>query len=443
MEGYLRAASQISRLAVGDRNASATSATYKIGRTASQMRHVDGAPMGTRGGIVGHAHLPGRRRLRHQDVDALRAARRALRPQLDDRVWTSRNRSRSRSTASASALLDLNTRMSETDPKNSLELETPPIHIKAGPQRVSAAFIQRLDGPVDDLLVPLENTLADVSISFGVTALPHLRDLTILGPVDVTGVSDTPSRRMIFTCRPTTRSEEETVRRRDRQAAGDAGVSAARRRRTTCRTRCSSTSRAARRATSRAASAWRCSRSWSARASCSGSSRRRTLVQAPRRSATYRISDQDLASRLSFFLWGTVPDAELIKAASAGALRTPPASRSRSAACSPTSAPKRCRRASRRQWLRLQDLDKIFPDYLLYPQYDDTLAQAMTARDRALLRQPRPRGPQRARPADGRLHVRQRAAGEALRHPERHRQRVPPRARCRSIAAASSARAAS
>jgi hypothetical protein len=51
MEGYLRAASQISRLAVGDRNASPTSVTYKIGRTASQMRHIDGAPVGTRGGI--------------------------------------------------------------------------------------------------------------------------------------------------------------------------------------------------------------------------------------------------------------------------------------------------------------------------------------------------------------------------------------------------------
>jgi hypothetical protein len=51
MEGYLRAASQISRLAVGDRNASATSVTYKIGRTMSQMRHVEGAPIGTRGGI--------------------------------------------------------------------------------------------------------------------------------------------------------------------------------------------------------------------------------------------------------------------------------------------------------------------------------------------------------------------------------------------------------
>ncbi len=51
MEGYLRAASQISRLAVGDRNASPTSVTFKLGRTASQMRHVEGAPMGTRGGI--------------------------------------------------------------------------------------------------------------------------------------------------------------------------------------------------------------------------------------------------------------------------------------------------------------------------------------------------------------------------------------------------------
>src|SRR5688572_11303809 len=51
MDGYLRAASQISRLAVGDRNASATSITWKVPRTASQMRHVEGAPLGTRGGL--------------------------------------------------------------------------------------------------------------------------------------------------------------------------------------------------------------------------------------------------------------------------------------------------------------------------------------------------------------------------------------------------------
>ena len=65
MEGYLRAASQISRLAVGDRQRQRRpSATYKVPRTASQMRHVEGAPFGTRGGISVVAHLPGRRRLR-------------------------------------------------------------------------------------------------------------------------------------------------------------------------------------------------------------------------------------------------------------------------------------------------------------------------------------------------------------------------------------------
>ena len=78
------------------------------------------------------------------------------------------------------ALLDVKPSMSETDQQNgqnSLELKTPPIHISAGPQRLTVAFIQRLDGPVDDLIAPLENTLADVDISFGVTALPHLRRL--------------------------------------------------------------------------------------------------------------------------------------------------------------------------------------------------------------------------------------------------------------------------
>jgi hypothetical protein len=83
MEGYLRAASQISRVAVGDRNASATSVTYKIGRTQSQMRHVEGAPMGTRGGVSVVHLFPADGEYVHPRVDAQRAARRHLRPLLD------------------------------------------------------------------------------------------------------------------------------------------------------------------------------------------------------------------------------------------------------------------------------------------------------------------------------------------------------------------------
>src|SRR5206468_12748938 len=109
------------------------------------------------------------------------------------------------------ALLDVRPNMSETDQENGqngLELKTPPVHLKAGPQRLTVAFIQRLDGPVDDLIAPLENTLADVDISFGVTALPHIRDVTVLGPSRVTGLSEAVSRRRVFTC-PAPSPDEE------------------------------------------------------------------------------------------------------------------------------------------------------------------------------------------------------------------------------------------
>src|SRR5205823_1599795 len=77
------------------------------------------------------------------------------------------------------------------------------------------------------------------------------------------------------------------------------------------------------------------------------------------------------------FLWDSGPDAELVKAANTGALRTPLGveKQVRRMLSDKRSESLSTRFAS--QWLRLQDLEKIFPDYLLYPQYDDTLSQAM------------------------------------------------------------------
>src|SRR5262245_29508989 len=214
MEGYLRAASQISRLAVGDRNASATSVTYKIGRTMSQMRRVDGAPMGTRGGLSVVHVFPAdgeyviKAAMHYEPLGGLFGRYSMLTMNITEQVDVSINGERV-------ALLDVSPAMSETDfgqnkGQNGLEIRTQPLHINAGPQRVSVNFIQRLDGPVDDIIAPLENTLADVDISYGVTALPHMRDVAIVGPTAVTGVSDTASRRKIFTCRPLAPNEEET-----------------------------------------------------------------------------------------------------------------------------------------------------------------------------------------------------------------------------------------
>jgi hypothetical protein len=274
------------------------------------------------------------------------------------------------------ALIDLNVRMSETDPKNSLEIKTPPMHIAAGPQRISAAFIQRLDGPVDDLLVPLENTLADVNISFGVTALPHMRDMTILGPSNVTGVSDTVSRRLVFTCRPTSAREEETcaadiVKRLTGQAYRGAATA------DDIQDAMTFYEQGRRKGDFEsgirmALQSMLVSPRFLFRLEQAAPATK--LVNA---AGSYRVSDQELTSRLSFFLWGTAPDADLMKAAALGTLRTPAGLEKQ---VRRMLADRRSESLSTRfagQWLRLQDLEKIHPDYLLYPQYDDTLSQAM------------------------------------------------------------------
>ena len=92
-------------------------------------------------------------------------------------------------------------------------LKTEPTPIKAGPQTISASFIQRAEGPVQDFVMPFDQSTADLTTGNvkGLTGLPHLRNIGIDGPYDVTGVSETPSRDRIFTCRPTgpTRGEDD------------------------------------------------------------------------------------------------------------------------------------------------------------------------------------------------------------------------------------------
>jgi mono/diheme cytochrome c family protein len=375
LEGYLRSASQISRLAVGDRNASPTSATYKIGRFGSQMRQIDGAPIGTRGGISVVHVFPAdgeyviKTSFHYEPLGGLFGRYSMLTMNIQEQLEVSVNGERV-------ALLDIKPNMSETDQQtgqNGLELKTLPIHIKAGPQRITAAFIQKLEGPVDDLIVPLENTLADVDVQFGITALPHMRDMTILGPSHVSGVSETVSRQKIFTCRPTTANEEETcaaqiLKRLTNQAyrggatpddLQDAMEFYQKGRKT------GDFENGIRMALQ------------SILASPRFLFRLETAPKMVNASAPYRISDQDLASRLSFFLWGTVPDAELIKAANSGTLHTAAGleKQVKRMLAEPHSDALSKRFAG--QWLRLQDLDKIHPDVLLYPQYDDRLAEAM------------------------------------------------------------------
>jgi len=371
MEGYLRAAGRISRLAVGDPNTGPTEATYKVPRTGSQMEHVEGAPIGTRGGLSIVHHFPAdgeyvfKMMLHGSPTGQLYGA-----PAKNEQIEISIEGERV-------ALLDIDPMMDESDP-NGMNLESPPVAIKAGPQRVSAAFLQRFESPVDDLMAPIDHTLADTTIGtdYGIKTLPHLREFRINGPHNVTGISETVSRRKIFTCRPTSAEDAPPCAQRivSQLAA-----------------------KAYRRPLNEMDLEGLMSFYETGAAEGDFESGVRTALQAilasphfvfrleqaphaiePMEDAgIHRLSDLELASRLSFFLWGTVPDEELVKLGSLGLLSDPVVldRQIERMLADPRSEALATRFAS--QWLRLQDLEKIDPDYLFHPLYDDTLASAL------------------------------------------------------------------
>jgi mono/diheme cytochrome c family protein len=366
MEGYLRAASKISTLAVGDRNASPSEFTVKVPRTESQMRHVDGTPWGTRGGLALDYTFPAdgdytfRVMLHGTPTGQLFGSVASRNEQIDLSINGERV-----------ALMDVDWKMTETD-KNGLNIVTPRVHVKAGPQHIAAAFIQKFDGVVDDLVSPIDYTLADTEYgdNAGITILPHVRDFSITGPYKVTGVSDTPSRRKVFICRPTSPADEIPCARKILSSlAGEAY------RRTPNNEDVESLMTfygEARKGhdfeagIKAALQALLASPKFVFRFESTP-----TLAKAGQ---SYRVSDLDLASRLSFFIWNTVPDPELVKVATAGTLHTPAMldKQVRRMLADPRAESLSTRFAS--QWLRLQDVEKIHPDALLFPGFDNELA---------------------------------------------------------------------
>ena len=285
------------------------------------------------------------------------------------------------------ALIDINPRMSEADP-NGMNLVTPKIYVKAGPQRVSAAFVSRFDAPVDDLLAPIEQTMADSQIGsgFGITALPHLREFAITGPIKVTGVSDTPSRRRIFTLPPDAAAEEAacaaSIIKRSPTQAYRGPVTARRRAEADEVLRAGPQARRLRRRRPHGAAG----DAGEPASSCSASRKCRRRC-AP--GQNYRITDLDLASRLSFFIWGTGPDAGTAEGGAAGhAAAAARCSRSRSSGCWPTAGPKRWPPGSPRSGCACRTWSSSLRTQLLYPQYDRTLADALKRETELLLRQP-------------------------------------------------------
>ena len=364
LEAYLNAAGEISRMAVGDKNAPAIDKTYTNQTYVSQhpWDHVEGAPYGTRGGMVVNHVFPADGQYsfevtftngdnsRFEDVDISIDGQRVALLQYENGPQLA------------------------ADGSGATPLFTDPILIKAGQHKVAAAFIRRSDGPYEDLIKPHGwSNAGGGSGGGGITTLPQLRDVVIRGPYTTTGISLTPSRQQIISCRPTSAADERTCAR---QIITRLGGEAYRRPLTTAEID--------RLLPFYEGEAEKHGFEAGVRASLEAILASPYFIfrleKAPtdaRNGGTYRVADIDLASRLSFFLWGLPPDQALIDAAGRRELSTVAGleKHARRMLADPRAAALADRFAA--QWLRLQDIEKVRPDPNFFPNFDENLAEAM------------------------------------------------------------------
>ena len=366
LDAYMNAAASISRIAVGDPHAAPSSATYTNPGYASQWERVEGAPYGTRGGLsVTHNFIADGDYEFHLAFEHTTTGGYFGGVTRGEQIEVSIDGERV-------ALLEMDRWMSVADP-NGVAMRTEPISVRAGPHRVTAAFLKQDEGPVEDLLSPHDWSLSDrqVGVSgYGITSLAHLKDLVVAGPSKVTGVSDTPARQLIFSCRPTTADEARPCAE---QIVSRLGPKAFRRPLT------SDDRDALMRfydmgveeggfeiGVRTAIEAMLASPDFVFR-----------MEEAPRNveaGENYRISDVDLASRMSFFLWGLPPDDELRRLAVSGELSDGDVLEEQVARMLEDERSEALSTRFAAQWLRLDDLDKVHPDRLLFPDYHQRLA---------------------------------------------------------------------
>jgi hypothetical protein len=367
MEGYIRAAARITREALGDPKAAPGSAVFKLPRTGSQLRHVEGAPVGTRGGISIVYNFPADGEYNFRSLLHGTPTGGLFGNVPGEQIEVSIDGERI-------SLLTIEQTISEALPTG-LNLYTGKTFVRAGAHRVSAAFIQKHSILVDDDIAEIEHVLSDTDIGRDreLTEYPHLREFEITGPYSVTGVSETPSRKRVFTCRPLSPSEELP-----------------------CATKI---------VTDLAKEAFRrpvTSEDMEGLMSFYEQGRKKADFEEGIRSAleailasfdfvarveqtpanikpgqTYRISGLELASRLSYFLWNTAPDDELVSIASQGRLKDPVVLEKQVKRMLSDPRSETLSRKFAGQWLHLADLDNLHPDSFYYPQYDYVLGMAL------------------------------------------------------------------
>ena len=376
LEQYIAAARLVSRQAIGRASAKPSSHEYRVNTAIDQNRHLDGLPLGTRGGISVMHDFPadGEYVFNIRDfffmgagyVTKVDASHRVILAIDDTRVFQQDvggpEDQKYVDQQQAIAADEMQARFNDIR-----------VRVKAGPHRVSVAFVQRSFAQSDSPLQP-------IAMLPEMERAPLIPGLDISGPFNVTGVSETASRQRIFLCHPATEAEEAPCAQRilaslaadayrrpltdedmaaplsfyemgrrngDFEAGIESGLTAI----------LSSTKFLLR--------------------PTSGSNGLQAGVE--------ELSDLELASRLSFFLWSEGPDRQLVELAAGGKLRSPGVLEEQIHRMLKDPRSDSLVTNFAYQWLNVGRIDKIHPDPVLYPDFDTNLREGFREEIRLFL----------------------------------------------------------
>jgi hypothetical protein len=371
MERYLTAALKISSLAVGSVKIAPSLETFRVRGDLSQHDHVDGLPIGTRGGLLVRHHFPVdgeyviSPRLYRETVNIIRGLETPhdLEVTFDgERVLLARFGGAEDELANY-----LNPTPAGDEIDKRFQIRVP---VKAGPHAIGVAFLKKSSATTLELLQPFQRERIDPITPVGI---PELDKVTVEGPFNVTGPGDSPSRRLIFTCKPSPSDELEcartilskTVRRayrrpvtemerdrllgfytreRGKGASFDAGIETA-------------------------LAFMLVSPQFLFRFE-------REAENVPP-GGIYRVSDLELASRLSFFIWSSIPDDQLLDLAVKGTLRNPGVLERQVKRMLSDPRARALGSNFAGQWLYLRNLRSQVPDPDVFPDFDDNLRQGL------------------------------------------------------------------
>jgi hypothetical protein len=371
MERYLSAAWKISSLAVASPKITPSLETFRVRGDLSQHDHVPGLPIGTRGGMTITNYFPVdgeyviSPRLYRETVNIVRGLEleHDLEVTLDgQRIVLARFGGPKDEQAN---YLQPSLAGDEMEKRFQKRLK-----ITAGPHTVGVAFLKKSSATTVELLQPFERERLDPITPVGI---PELDKVTIEGPFNATRSENAPSRVKVFTCRPATQGDEaacartillSVARRAYRGPVSDADMT-------------------------RLLDFYAKERANGGDFDAGIEGALRFLLVHPRflyrveqdpgnvaSGATYRVSDLELASRLSFFIWSSIPDEELLAAATAGRLQNPVVLEQQVRRMLKDDRARALGSNFAGQWLYLRNLRGLQPDADVFPDFDHNLREA-------------------------------------------------------------------